>query len=100
MAKPEKQEFPKDADEIWEFYRFCSILLGQVQYMDAAGSLFKDTSDPKDMPLTAMGAALMNHLMEKIMRRSPKYAENTRISREEYNVMTKVATQFLALIKN
>lgn len=100
MAKPEKREFPKDADEIWEFYRFCSILLGQAQYMNAAGALFKDTSDPTDMPLTAMGAALMNHLMEKIMRRSPKYAENTRISREEYDTMMKVASKFLALIKN
>ena len=72
MAKPEKREFPEDADEIWEFYRFCSILLDQVQKMDKAESLFKDMSNPTDMPLTAMGAALMNHLMEKIMRRSTK----------------------------
>ena len=100
MTKSKRQEFPEEANAIWEFYWFCAILLDQVQKMDKAGTLFKDTSDPTDMPLTAMGAALMNHLMERIMRRSPKYAENTRIAREEYDVMVKVASKFLALIKN
>jgi len=100
VAGGKKQGSSEEADAIWEFYRFCVILLDQVQKMDKAGSLFKETSDPTDMPLTAMGATIMNHLMERIMRRSPKYAENTRIAREEYDVMVKVATKFLALVKN
>lgn len=97
MKKPRK---PRSKGEIiWEEYAFCNLMLEQIRYMDSIGTLFKDKKDPNNMPLSAIGAACMNHLMERIMRRSPEYLECTRISREEYNVMIKVATEFLALIK-
>lgn len=78
-------------------HTFCMLILKKILQMEREKKLFTDMSDPETMPLSALGAACLNHLMWRIMLMSPGYTESTRISRKEYDVMIKTATKFLTL---
>lgn len=78
-------------------HTFCTIMLKKILQMERADKLFTDTTDHTVLPLNALGAACLNHLMGQIMQVSPGYTEHARISMEEYRVMIKTATRFLAM---
>ena len=78
-------------------HTFCTIVLKKILEMERTGKLFMDTKDPDGMPLSALGAACLNHLMGQIMQISPAYTEYAHISMEEYRVMIKTATKFLGI---
>lgn len=94
MARQAEQP---DIDVAGFNHTFCTIILKKILEMERAGKFFLDMHDPDNMPLSALGAACLNHLMGQIMQVSPGYVEHARISMEEYRVMIKTATKFLGI---